>query len=188
MRCDLTAEYVRQILHYDPETGVLRWKERPREHFKTYGSWKTWNTRYSGDSAGRVHRTGYVLIAIGNIDYLAHRLAWIWMTGEWPKEHIDHINGDSSDNRFLNLREATRSENMRNTRRPSTNTSGHKGVSLNKTTNKWAAGIKLYRKKLHIGYFDNIEDAAAAYDNAARVLHGEFARCNSDLRHADESE
>lgn len=175
MKRDLTAAYVRSILHYDPETGVFTWRRRPLEHFETKRSCGTWNGRYAGNVAGRIN-IGYVDIHISNTMYLAHRLAWLYMTGSWPKECIDHINMNRSDNRFCNLREATHSENKFNRPKQSKNTSGHKGVTLHKPNSKWVAKICANGKHRNLGYFDTREDAAAAYAKAARELHGEFAR------------
>jgi hypothetical protein len=165
----LTAEYVRSILDYDPETGVFTWRERSNMR-------KEWNTRYAGKIAGSVNSDGYWQIVIDDNTYKGQRLAWLYMTGEWPKRHTDHIDGIRLNNSFSNLREATPSENLRNRGRPSNNTSGHKGVTWERSTGKWKARIKTHGKVVLLGRFVRIEDAAAAYANAARELHGEFAR------------
>jgi len=99
-----------------------------------------------------------------------------WMTGEWPKDKIDHRDTVRSNNRWSNLREATQADNLHNTGDYATNTSGRKGVSWCKSKYKWRSSIMDRGRYMHLGYFDNIENAAAAYERAARELHGEFAR------------
>lgn len=177
-RDDLTADYVRQILHYDPETGVFIWRERDREHFATLNAYRSWNTQHSGSIAGSVRSDGYCIISTNGRRYLAHRLAWLYMTGSWPNNQIDHRDLDPSNNRFTNLRDATGSENLRNRGPQSNNTSGVKGVCWDKQREKWHAKISVNGKDRFIGYFDQdkLEDAATAYEKAARERHGDFAR------------
>ncbi len=98
------------------------------------------------------------------------------ITGEWPNKLIDHIDGDPSNNRFANLRMATFSQNSANSRVHSINASGRKGVFWHKQCGKWMASITIFGKQKHLGLFDEIEDAANAYDRAARDAFGEFAR------------
>lgn len=131
-----------------------------------------------GEPAGNKNTIGYLRIRIDGDLYSVHRLAWFYMTREWPKNQIDHINGIRDDNRFANLREATHCENQRNSRIPKTNTSGYKGVCFHKAAGKWAASIRLDGKQKHIGLFDTPEEASAAYIDKARELYGEFARIN----------
>ena len=155
------AEELRNILDYDPETGIFLWKVSRQ------------GTSGIGSVAGR-NLNGYRHIKISGIRYSAHRLAWKMTTGFDPVNEIDHINGERSDNRIANLREATRSENVRNQGKRTTNTSGHKGVSFNKPTGKWVTKIVIAGKKKHIGYFTDIHEAAASYAAAATASHGEF--------------
>lgn len=98
------------------------------------------------------------------------------MTGEWPKEQIDHANRDRLDDRWNNLREATWSDNMANRKLQGNNTSGFKGVSWDKVTNKWDVRVN----RFHIGYYDSLEEAVAVRDATASNLQGEFAALNSD--------
>lgn len=174
---DLTAEYVRQRLDYDPATGSFRWKSyagsAPREN-------KRWNTRYAGKQAGTVRSFSassplqYVQIKLRNFNYLAHRLAWLYVYGEWPEGELDHINGDSLDNRIANLRLATTSQNQANRRINQNNASGFKGVC--KLRARFRAKITREGQARHLGTFDTPEEAHAAYAAAAREHFGEFAR------------
>ena len=160
----LSCERPREVLNYDPETGAFTWKVSTARCVKI------------GDLAGVINDRGYQLIRIDHHLHRAHRLAWLYMTGEWPSAEVDHINGIKSDNRFSNLREASRSQNMRNTRTRSDSVSGFKGVTWTKEINRWRAQIRINGGLKHIGYFDAAEDAFAAYILAAEELHGEFAR------------
>lgn len=151
------------MLHYNPETGVLVWKTRNSKRVNI------------GDVAGCVSPDGRVLIGINKKLYKAHRVIWAMVTGEWPTNLIDHKNGNPSDNRFENLREATKSQNQMNIKRIASNSSGIKGVSWSKASQKWRATIMINGKSKHLGVFATIEEASEAYKVAAQNLHGEFA-------------
>jgi hypothetical protein len=166
---DLTADYVRSILDYDPETGVFKWKWR-----EDVGS--RWNTRYAGKAAGCVQRVGYVLISINDRLYKAHRLAWLFVYGEWPPEQIDHIDCDKLNNRIANLRLATMQENQRNVGLQKNNTTGIKGVCWHKRDRKFQAEIKVGGKRLHLGTFDTLAEAIAARTTAEIEHFGPFRR------------
>lgn len=155
------------VLSYEPETGQFSWNVQ-RAGMKV------------GDVAGYTTPQGYICITIRRRNYMAHRLAWMYMTGKWPREQIDHINGTKGDNRFANLREATHAENQRNAGPNRNNKSGRKGVSWNRQNRKWHAQIKRNGKTHHLGVFDNVEDAAEAYRSAALELHREFARTDAE--------
>ena len=166
---ELTPSYLKECLHYCPETGVFTWRERPVNHFKSETARKAWNTRYSGKKCGTAHsscRTFYSFIAINSKRYYAHRLAWLYQYGEFPKNHIDHIDGDGINNKINNLRDVTCSENRRNTRLPTNNSSGVKGVTWRKNDKKWQAQLKINGKNHHLGCFSTIEEAAAAREFA----------------------
>lgn len=166
---DLTAWYVRSILDYDPNTGVFRWKRR-----SDVGEW--WNRRYEGAIAGRTTEGHYVGIAIHKRFYQAHRLAHLYMTGEWPDVGVDHRRGNKRDNRWDEIRPASKSENGSNAKRRSDNTSGHKGVAWYARKGKWMVRINIQKKPVFLGYFADFEQACAAYKEAATRLHGAFAR------------
>jgi HNH endonuclease/AP2 domain len=167
----LTAAQLRAVLDYDPDTGLFRW--RPRMNCRP-----EWNTRYAGKVAGTPTKyLGYIQIGIYGRLYLAQRLAWLWMTGEWSaSSDLDHRDTDTTNNRWSNLREATSSQNKMNVARRSDNTSGYKGVSLDKRRNKWVAEVMIGKKTHYLGQFDTAEEAHAARTEAATRLHLDFAR------------
>lgn len=170
-RPPLTADFVRSILDYDPDTGVLRWRARADMP-------KKWNSRYAGTVAGSMVK-GYVQVQISNpepINYYAHHLAWVHHHGEWPTDQIDHRRNDRSNNRINNLRKADNSENGCNKVMQRNNKSGFVGVHFDRQRGKWRAKINKDGRVR----FDQFFDTAAAA-NAARVLalpgiHGAFAR------------
>ena len=175
MKPELTAEYARECLDYNPDTGIFTWKVRPRGHFRSEGKWKGCNTRFAGKEAGYLNETGYISLRINKTLNQAHRIAWLITTGSWPTRFIDHINMNRSDNRLANLREVTNGENMCNSGRCSRNTSGTKGISWHAGTGKWRAQINVLKKHYHIGLFQSMDDAAKAIKEARIKLHGEFA-------------
>lgn len=160
---DLSQARLREVFDYSPDTGLFVWRQAPSSRVKI------------GTIAGRVSH-GYRHIALDGKRYAAHRLAWFYVHGVWPKDDMDHINGEKDDNRLANLREATTSQNMANARLSSHNTSGFKGVSWKCGTNKWNAKISHNGVTYHIGYFTTREAAHEAYVIKARELFGEFAR------------
>lgn len=151
-----------ELLDYSPDTGVFTRKIGSRN-------------RRAGSVAGS-NSHGYREIKLDRKKYLAHRLAWFYVHGSWPKCLIDHIDMDRSNNRISNLREATHSTNKANRPRPANNKSGIKGVSFYKPTQKWQASICRQYKQTHLGFFESKESAAEAYRAAAGRLFGEFAR------------
>jgi hypothetical protein len=156
---EITQEYLKSRLSYNPDTGVFTWL----------------NGQKSGKIAGNLKRQGYIKINICLVYYAAHRLAWLYVYGRHPGE-IDHINGIGSDNRICNLRECTSTQNNFNQRKRLDNSSGFRGVTWHKTNKKWRARIEISRKVILLGYFSTPELANAAYQSKARELHGEFYR------------
>ena len=130
----------------------------------------------NGQLAGCINGAGYRVIGLGGDLYLAHRLAWLYQTGDWPSFEIDHEDLDGSNNRWPNLREATHVQNLRNLGMRIHNTSGRKGVYFSKNKNKWHARIRFGGKQVHLGYFEDLNVAAQAYNDASAKYHGEFGR------------
>lgn len=164
-----TAEYVRSILDYDPETGILTWKPRADRS-------KSWNTRFAGTRAGWEYDEKGILyrrISLDGKTYREARLIYLWMTGNWPTEEIDHADVDGTNNKWANIRPATRSQNGCNRGRHSNNKVQFKGVT--QKGNRFRARIKVNKQEIHLGMFDTAPLAHQAYCEAARVHHKEFA-------------
>ena len=160
---ELTAKDVRRVLHYDPATGVFIWRV------------KTAKKVVVGAQAGGLNVAGYVVISVlGQTEY-AHRLAWLYMTGERP-DIIDHADGNRSNNRWSNLRSASMSQNILNAKIAKNNTSGHKGVSWHKAAGKWSATVWIDGVQKYLGLYETVEDAGAAYEEAVKLRHPEFLR------------
>lgn len=164
MKAELTAERLREVLDYDPETGVFTWRV------------KLSNRALAGAVAGTLNqRWGYTYISIDSTLYRACRLAWMWMLGEWPNGNIDHLNGVRNDDRFVNLRDVSQSVNMQNIRGAHGNShSGLLGASMmhnRRGTKPWAARIVVDGRPRHLGYFSSGEEAHEAYIAAKRKLH-----------------
>jgi hypothetical protein len=156
-----TAERLRQVLSYDPATGIFVWLVRTARKIKI------------GDVAGSVNDQGYIVITVDNIDYRAHRLAWLFQTNEWPTDEIDHRDGARSNNIFSNLREATRSQNCANVGLRQGSTTGVKGVY--KKRGKFYARITINGAIKYLGTFDTQAKAASVRAAAEKKYHGEFA-------------
>ena len=162
---------LRSLLSYDPDTGVLTWKPRPRSMFKSDRSCGTWNTKYAGKPAGCKDGNGYLKVGLIGGRYYAHRLAWAILNGRWPTKDLDHISGVTHDNKIINLRQVSRRENGRNIALSKTTISGVLGVCQNKPAESWRAHITIDRKLVHLGTFPTIEQATAARKEAEKK-HG----------------
>ena len=162
-KIDLTSSRLRELLNYDPESGSFTWVKRTSNRIKV------------GDIAGNKLNTGYLQIMIDGCTYTAHRLAWLYMTGMWPVQNIDHIDGCRENNKFSNLRDTTQGINVQNQRKPRSNNKSSKylGVTLDKRRNKWIAQIHVNGKHVHLGQFpyDREEDAWKCYLETKRILH-----------------
>jgi hypothetical protein len=122
----------------------------------------------------KLDANGYLRVYFNCKSHKVHRIIWLYMTGSFPTDQIDHINGVRSDNRFCNLRQATSRQNNQNVSLRKDNVSGFKGVSWSKKRNKWYVQISIKGEIKNLGRFIKIEDAIDAYNNAAKKLHGEF--------------
>jgi hypothetical protein len=128
-----------------------------------------------GDIAGKIDKEGYVVISIDGRYYYGHRLSWLYMTGDWPTHDVDHEDTNRSNNVWTNLRHATNAENAHNSKTPTHNTSGIKGVHWHRKACKWVAMISVNRKSMYLGLFSHIDDARIAVEQARIKYHGEFA-------------
>ena len=166
---DLDRAYLKSVFNYDPETGLFTWRHsgvRQRD--------------CAGRLAGVSLKIGYISIrwreAKRSYSFYAHRLAWFYETGRWPADIIDHKNGNRSDNRFCNLREASRRQNQQNRGMHPRNTSGYKNVGWNRALGKWRVRLRVNDKSIHIGLYDDISSAHRAACSAREKYFGEFAR------------
>ena len=153
------AELLKSLLGYKEEDGTLFWRPRPREMFSTDINYLRWNSEYPGTVAGRVTRAGYRSIKVMGEAFQAHRIVWKMVTGEEPGE-IDHINRDKLDNRFANLRNVSRSVNMRNKGLDANNTSGHKHIHWMPRLQRWTVQLTVPGKgQRQLAYCETIEEA-----------------------------
>jgi hypothetical protein len=159
MAVTLTQERLKELLHYDVETGIFTWAV------------KRCNVQ-KGDVAGTPRNASYVQIRVDGSAYLAHRLAWLYVHGVWPKNEIDHINGIRSDNKIKNIREATRVQNGQNERKARRGArSGYLGAAWSERSKKWIARISVDGKQIYLGRFQDPGSAHAAYVSAKRKFH-----------------
>lgn len=166
--------YLRECFDYSILTGDLWWKERPREHFKNVIAWKSSNIKFAGKKAGNV-LDGYLVVMVNGKSYKAHRLLYKLIMEVDPTCYIDHIDGNTLNNAWQNLRDVSHENNSRNQKRRSSNTSGYKGVCFDVERGKYRAYINYDKKQNIIGFFDTAEEAYAAYCEAALKYHGECA-------------
>lgn len=156
----LDATTVRQVFDYDPDTGVLTWRRHARRETV-------------GKVAGWLEANGRIKVSFRGKNYQAHRIIWLWVHGRWPVNEMDHINRNPADNRIINLREATHSQNGAN--KVFKSATGFKGVTVEKRTGKFRASIWKNNNSIGLGTFSTAEAAAAAYLKAAKDRWGDFA-------------
>ena len=156
----LDAQYVREVLDFDPNTGDFHWRV-------------DLGTSRRGQIAGGLSSKGYIQIGVGGRTISAHRLAWIHVYGAWPTNCIDHINGIKSDNRISNLRDVEHRVNMQNKRRASgkNKSSGLIGAWRESGSKRWVSRITVDQKRIFLGSFGTAEEAHSAYVGAKRRLH-----------------
>jgi len=153
---DLTAARLRELLIYDPETGIFTWRVSR-------------GGRKFGTVAGAAYTSGHILIRADRFAYCAHRLAWLYVHGEWPPSGLDHRDGVPSNNAIANLRPATTQQNGQNRKMSSNNSSGYRGVQYN--GRRWVAHLGHHGKHLYLGTFKTAEEASEAYKAARRELY-----------------
>ena len=162
----LTQERLKELLHYNPETGIFTWKT-------TKGRMR------EGNHPGTITEKGYLRFQIDGKAYLSHRVAWLHVYGVFPEDQIDHINRIKDDNRITNLREATNNLNQCNmSKRLPNSSSKYRGVGLHKSSGKWRAYVSFKGKGFSLGLHNTPEDAAKAYNIKAKELFGKFAYLN----------
>ena len=158
---ELTAERLRELLSYDPDSGLFTRLKQTAPH-----------KGLAGSIAGCLNDHGYVLISVESHQYRAHRLAWLYMTGSWPEHEVDHINGQRDDNRWCNLRDVPRTINGQNKRRAQRNSrTGLLGACWVTRDQTFVARIKVDGRYRSRGAFDSAEQAHQAYGDAKRRLH-----------------
>lgn len=161
----ITQERLKEVAHYNPDTGIFTWK--------TVLSYRT----VIGQPFGSKHHSGYLSVTIDGRVYRLHSLAMFYVTGQWPQEFIDHANGVRDDNRFSNLRFASRSENTRNAKIRKDNRSGTKGVNYrNKSGGQWICRIYTNEGRIYLGCFKTEEEAIQVITDAREKYHKEFAK------------
>lgn len=161
----LTQEKLKELIDYNQETGIFTNKV-------TRNSRAVKGAQLNPKNHGR-----YGVVTINKIKYRLHRLAWFYVYGIWPENQIDHINGDTTDNRICNLRDATNQQNQYNSK-VINKSSKFKGVHFESFTNKWKVQIRINKKQVTIGRYKTEVEAAKAYDSKAKEVFGEFARLN----------
>ncbi len=173
-----TVDHIRECLRY--EDGKLFWLQRPLSHFPDEHAWKIWNSQFSGKEAGGVFRQREegkhrFRIRIHGVGIFRYDIVWALHYGEWPRQWIDHKNTIPHDDKIDNLRLCTDSQNKSNQKTRKNNSSGCKGVYWHKKSNKWMARIQVDNDTKYLGCFHDIDEAHAAYVEAARRYFGEFA-------------
>lgn len=159
----ITHARLLEALHYDPFTGIFTWLISTNHSIKI------------GQVAGSISAVdGYVYLGIDRCLHKAHRLAWFYMTGEWPPEHVDHRDRATCNNRWSNLRLATRSQNLSNSKKRKDNKTGARGVSWQASAKKYRASIMIETVNHYLGLFDTVAEASAAYEAVAIKARGEF--------------
>ena len=169
-------KYLQECFNYDPHTGILVWGDRPAHHFKTLTAFKTYNTKSKGKAAGSINRAGRRIVSVVKGEqFIATRVIWKMVTGEDPPDFIDHENQIKDDDRWSNLRAATKAQNEYNTGVRKNSRTGYKNVCFSSRENLFRAYITKDRKQYHIGYYSSPEAAHNAVVVATPKYHGSFS-------------
>lgn len=171
----LTQERLKELLHYNPNTGIFTWIKCPNNKTNLLNKPAGHKRKIS-----KSNKYELVEIRINTKSYLAHRLAWLYVYGYIPKL-LDHINRIPYDNRICNLREASKQTNAFNTKLSKNNTTGHKGVYFDKRSKKFIAECVVFKKRYYLGSFYNLELAIQSYESFAKIHHGKFYVDKSSL-------
>lgn len=170
----LSQQYLKECLAYFPETGDFIWLKRPRRHFKTDTIWKQWNGRFALEDAGSITYSPRCptrrAIRLDGERYIAARIAWFYVTGEWPTMEVDHINHDTADDRFVNLRHVSSAENAVNKGLLPSNKSGIHGVLWRADYSAWEVRISRQGIAHHVGSFKDFFEACCARKSIANRL------------------
>ena len=166
----LTQKILKELIDYNPDTGVFTWLERDEKLFKKARDCKAWNNKLAGKSAGSITKCysgkSYLETRILGGRHFLHRLAFLYVNGSLPASEVDHIDGDGTNNKWCNLRSVSHQDNGKNVRLRVDNKSGVCGVILDKVNLKWQAYIIVDSKQIHLGRFKNLEDAKTAREDA----------------------
>jgi hypothetical protein len=162
---ELTADIVRHLFDFEPDTGFLIWKNPPM-----------FCSKKAGERAGNVNSTGYRRVMIEKKFYAEHRLIWLYYHGYWPQGFIDHKDGQKANNAIGNLRECDRSQNAANMKVTARSSTGLKGAYWSKRHNRFVSKIRVRGKYINLGLHKTAEQANAAYMAASQKLNGQFAR------------
>lgn len=182
----ITQEQLKESLSYNPDTGVFTWRmSRPRSHFKTEVGYNRFHSKQAGKVITSANLNGYPRILLFGKYRQSHRLAFLYMEGELPENHVDHINHIKTDNSWRNLRHATVTENSRNKTISKRNTSGCSGVVWNKRSGKWQAQIGVTGTLVYLGVFDSFFDACCSI-YSARNKYG-FHKNHAEQRKGEKS-
>jgi hypothetical protein len=174
-----------QLFHYDPMTGVCVWLPRPASFFTGNNRFsaevvaKQWNSRWAGRPIGAVNSWGYLEAKVFGRSYKLHMLIWVYQTGAWPKQRINHENDCLTDNRWSNLREGTYAQTSARRRTTSKSGAWLRGAyptHRRGNAKPWRASITIEGKRIHLGVYETELDAHEAYAAAAKYYYGEFAR------------
>jgi hypothetical protein len=174
----VSSQLLHERLLYDPDTGALTWRTPERDRFATLNAFTTWRTRFAGRPAGKRRDDGYVTVRVtvaGDTHaFLAHRIIWCMVHGQWPEGQIDHINGNRADNRPSNLRDVSAAMNRLNMKCPKSSTTGVPGVSWCRVNRRWLVRINVDQRTKNLGRYDDF-DQAVAVRKAAEQTYGYHA-------------